>query len=147
MGLDKSYVDRLITEKGEQAVTQALANKKMDIVFNRCQKTKEIPKCLDQLREYLETLDKYDEYKDRIRLVGLLPQHKIINITNNRGALFYDKDRTLSNRTDIIARSIIDQNAVYPSLAYSNSEIRTHLEKKSGHGLSSAFNRIASGLN
>ena len=145
-GLDKSYVDRLITEKGEQAVTQALANKKMGIIFNRCQKTREIPQCLDQLREYLETLDKYDEYKDRIRLVGLLPQHKIINITNNRGTLFYDKDRTLSNRIDIIAKNIIDQNAVYPTLAYSNSEILTHLEKKSNHGLSGAFNRIASSL-
>ena len=147
MGLDKSYVDRLVTKRGEQAVTQALANKKMGIIFNRCQKTKEISLCLDQLREYLETLDKYEEYKDRIRLVGLLSHHKIINITNNRGALFYDKDRNLSNRMDMVARSIIDPNAVYPTLAYSNSEIRTHLEKKSNQGLSGAFNRIASSLN
>ena len=127
-------------------MTQELANKKMGIIFNRCQKTKEIPQCLDQLREYLETLDKYDEYKDRIRLVGLLPQHKIINITNNRGALFYDKDRTLSHRMDVVARSIIDQNAVYPTLAYSNPEIRTYLERESSQGLSGAFNRIASSL-
>ena len=146
-GLDKYYVDRIIAERGEQAVTQALANKKMGIIFNRCQKTKEISPCLDQLREYLETLDKYEEYRDRIRLVGLLPHHKIINITNNRGALFYDKDRTLSNRIDAVARSIIDQNAVYPTLAYSNSEIRTHLEKKPSRGLSRAFSRIASSLN
>ncbi|SVB15999.1 uncharacterized protein METZ01_LOCUS168853, partial [marine metagenome] len=146
-GLDKSYVDRLITEKGEQAVTQALANKKMGIIFNRCQKTKEISRCLDQLREYLETLDKYDEYKNRICLIGSLPQHKIINITNNRGALFYDKDRTLSHRMDVVTGSIIDQNAVYPTLAYSNSEIRTHLEKKSNQGLGGAFNRIASSFN
>ena len=118
----------------------------MSIIFNRCQKTKEIPQCLDQLREYLETLDKYDEYKDRIHLVGLLPQHKIINITNNRGALFYDKDRTLSNRMDIIASSIIDLDTVYPTLAYSNSEIRTYLERQSSQGLSGAFNRIASSL-
>ena len=145
-GLDKSYVDKLIAEKGEEAVTQALTNKKMGIVFNRCQKTKEISTCLDQLREYLETLDKYDEYKDRIRLIGLLPQHKIINITNNRGALFYDKDRNLSNRMDVIAQSVIDKNAVYPTLAYSNSEIRTYLEKTSNQGLSGAFNRIASSL-
>ena len=119
----------------------------MGIIFNRCQKTKEISPCLDQLREYLETLDKYEEYKDRIHLVGLLPHHKIINITNNRGALFYDKDRTLSSRIDAVARSIIDQNAVYPTLAYSNSEIQTHLEKKPSRGLSSAFSRIASSLN
>jgi len=146
-GLDKYYVDRIIAERGEQAVTQALANKKMGIIFNRCQKTKEISPCLDQLREYLETLDKYEEYRDRIHLVGLLPQHKIIDITTNRGALFYDKDRTLSNRIDAVARSIIDQNAVYPTLAYSNSEIQTHLEKKPSRGLSSAFSRIASSLN
>lgn len=146
MGLDKSYADRLITEKGEQAVTQALANKKMGIVFNRCQKPKEIFQCLDQLREYLETLDKYEEYKDRIRLIGLLPHHKIINITNNRGAMFYDKDKTLSNRMDVVATSIIDSDAVYPTLSYSNSEIQAHLEKKSNQGLGGAFNRIASNL-
>jgi len=145
-GLDKSYVSRLITEKGEKAITQALANKKMGIIFNRCQKTKEIPQCLDQLREYLETLDKYEDYKDRIHLVGLLPHHKIINITNNRGALFYDKDRILSNRMDLVASSIIDSKAVYPTLAYSNAEIRTYLEKKTSQGISGAFSRIASSL-
>ena len=145
-GLDKFYVDRQITEKGEKAVTQSLANKKMGIIFNRCQKTKDISPCLDQLREYLETLDKYEEYQDRIHLVGLMPHHKIINITNNRGTLFYDKDRTLSNRIDTVATSIIDPNAVYPTLAYPNSEIQTHLEKKFSNGLSSAFDRIASSL-
>ena len=92
-------------------------------------------------------MDKYDEYKNRICLIGSLPQHKIINITNNRGALFYDKDRTLSHRMDVVTGSIIDQNAVYPTLAYSNSEIRTHLEKKSNQGLGGAFNRIASSFN
>ena len=101
---------------------------------------------LSWLREYLETLDKYDKYKDRIRLVGLLPHHKIINITNNRGSLFYDKDRNLSKRIDSIANSIIDQKAVYPTLAYSNSEIRTILEKKSNFGLGGTFDRIASSL-
>jgi septum formation inhibitor-activating ATPase MinD len=145
-GLDKSYVDKLITERGEKAVTQALANKKMSIIFNRCKKTKEISPCLDQLREYLETLDQYEEYKDRIRLVGLMPDHKIINITNNRGTVFYGKDKTLSNRINTIARSILNEDVVYPTLAYSNSEIQTYLEKQSHMGFSNTLNRIASGL-
>ncbi len=145
-GLDKAYVNRLISERGEEAVAQALANKKMGIIFNRCQDIKEIPQCLNQLREYLETLDKYGEYKDKIHLIGMLPHHKIINITNNRGTLFYDKDRTLSNRMDIVAKSIIDQNATCPTLAQSNQEIQTYLEKKSRSGLGSKFSRIASTL-
>jgi hypothetical protein len=118
----------------------------MGIVFNRCQNTNEIHLCLDQLREYLETLDKYEEYKDRIHLVGLLPNHKVIKITNNRGTIFYDKDKMLSNRVDAVARSIIDPNAVCPTLAYSNAEILSKLEKKSGPSLSRTFSRIASSL-
>ena len=145
-GLDKSYVDRLISTRGEKAVMQALESKKMGIVFNRYQKTNEIHLCLDQLREYLETLDKYEEYKDRIHLVGLLPNHKVINITNNRGTIFYDKDKMLSNRVDAIARSIIDPNAVCPTLAYSNAEILSKLEKKSGPSFGRTFSRIASSL-
>ncbi|KMP10772.1 hypothetical protein UR09_03115 [Candidatus Nitromaritima sp. SCGC AAA799-A02] len=145
-GLDKAYVNRLIAARGEEAVTQALANKKMGILFNRCQGTKEIAQCLDRLREYLETLDKYQVYRDRIHLVGMLPHHKIINITNNRGTLFYDKDRTLSNRMDVVARSIIEQNASCPTLAYSNEEILAYLEKKSRSGLGSKISRIASSL-
>ena len=145
-GLDKSYVDRLISKKGEKAVKQALESKKMGIIFNRCQNTKEIHLSLDQLREYLETLDKYEEYKDRIHLVGLLPNHKVINITNNRGTIFYDKDKMLSNRVDAVARSIIDPNAVCPTLAYSNAEILSKLEKKSGPSFGRTFSRIASSL-
>jgi hypothetical protein len=125
---------------------QALESKKMGIIFNRCQNTNEIHLCLDQLREYLETLDKYEEYKDRIHLVGLLPNHKVVNITNNRGTIFYDKDKMLSNRVDAIARSIIDPNTVCPTLAYSNAEILSKLEKKSGPSLSRTFSRIASSL-
>ncbi len=145
-GLDKSYVDRLIASKGQEAVMQALATKKMGIIFNRCQDTNEIPLCLDQLREYLETLDKYEKYKDRIHLIGLLPTNKVINITNNRGTLFYDKDKKLSNRIDIIAKSIIDSNATRPTLAYSNAEILSKLEEQSGLGIGRAFSRIASSL-
>ena len=145
-GLDKSYVARLIATRGEQAVTQALASKKMGIIFNRCQNTNEIPQCLDRLRDYLDTLDKYEQYKDRIHLTGLLPNHKVINITNNRGTLFYDKDKALSHRVDAVARNIIDSNAESPTLAYSNQEILSHLKKNVSTGFGRTFSRIASSL-
>jgi cellulose biosynthesis protein BcsQ len=145
-GLDKSYVDRLITKRGEEAVEQTLKKKKMGVIFNRCQSNNEVSLGLDQLREYLDTLDKYDRYKDRIHLVGLLPNHKIINITNNRGSLFYGKDKMLSNKIDVIAKSIIDPNVIHPTLAKSNAEIISSLEKKSTHGFGKTFSRIASSL-
>jgi len=61
-GLDKSYVDRLVAIRGEKAVARALKTKKMGIIFNRCQNNKEITLCLDQLRDYLDILDKYEKY-------------------------------------------------------------------------------------
>ncbi len=145
-GLDKSYVDRLIAIRGEKAVEQTLKAKKMSIIFNRCQNNKEITLCLDQLRDYLDILDKYEKYKDRIHLAGWLPNHKVINITNNRGTLFYDKDQTLSGRMDAIAKSIIDPNYTCPTLIYSNAEIISSLEKKSKRGFGTTFSRIASSL-
>ena len=72
--------------------------------------------------------------------------NKVINITNNRGTLFYDKDKKLSNRIDIIAKSIIDSNATRPTLAYSNAEILSKLEEQTGLGIGRAFSRIASSL-
>jgi len=145
-GLDKSYVDRLIAIRGETAVEQTLKTKKMGIIFNRCQNNNEVTQCLDQLRDYLDTLDKYEKYKDRIHLVGALPNHKVVNITNNRGTLFYGKDKTLSGRMDAIAKSIIDPNYTCPTLIYSNAEIISSLEKKSNLGLSATLSRIASSL-
>ena len=145
-GLDKSYVDRLIAIKGEKAVEQTLKTKKMSIIFNRCQNNNEVTLCLDQLRDYLDTLDKYEKYKDRIHLVGSLPNHKVVNITNNRGTLFYGKDKTLSGRMDAIAKSIIDPNYTCPTLIYSNAEIISSLEKKSKLGFGTTFSRIASSL-
>jgi len=145
-GLDKSYVDRLIAIRGEKAVEQTLKTKKMSIIFNRCQNNNEVTQCLDQLRDYLDTLDKYEKYKDRIHLVGSLPNHKVVNITNNRGTLFYGKDKTLSGRMDAIAKSIIDPNYTCPTLIYSNAEIISSLEKKSNFGLGTTFSRIASSL-
>ena len=143
-GLDKSYVDRLIARRGEKAVEQTLKTKKMSIIFNRCQNSNEVTRCLDQLRDYLDTLNKYEQYKDRIHLVGALPNHKVVNITNNRGTLFYGKDKTLSSRIDAIAKSIIDPNVTFPTLIYSNAEIISSLEKKSKLGFT--FSRIASSL-
>ena len=145
-GLDKAYVARLIASRGEKAVEQTLKTKKMSIIFNRCQNNNEVTQCLDQLRDYLETLGKYEKYKDRIHLVGALPNHKVINITNNRGTLFYGKDKTLSGLMDTITKSVIDPNVTSPTLVYSNAEITSSLEKKSKLGFGTTFSRIASSL-
>lgn len=126
-GFDKAYVDKLVAEEGEQAVRRSLENKKMSIIFNRCQDDREIPRSLNQLREYLDTLDKYEKYKNRIHIAGMVPHHKVINITNNRGALFYDKDRSLTDRMDRVAKNIIDRNAGCPVLGSGNKEIQDYL--------------------
>jgi cellulose biosynthesis protein BcsQ len=145
-GLDKAYVNRMIALRGEKAVTEILSNKKFGIIFNRCQSPKEISNCLDQLREYLETLDRYDEYKDRIHMVGMVPHHKIINITNNRGTLFYDKDSSLSKCINLIAKNIITDNKNCPTLSNSNGEILQFLQKKGQGSWASRFGKIASSL-
>ena len=145
-GLDKAYVNRMIALRGEEAVTEILSNKKFGIIFNRCQSPKEISNCLDQLREYLETLDRYDEYKDRIHMVGMVPQHKIINITNNRGTLFYDKDSSLSKCINLIVENILTDNQNCPTLSNTNGEILQFLQKKGQGSWASRFGRIASSL-
>ncbi len=145
-GLDKAYVNRMIAMRGQEAVTEILSNKKFGIIFNRCQSPKEISNCLDQLREYLETLDRYDEYKDRIHMVGMVPHHKIINITNNRGTLFYDKDSSLSKCINLIAENILTDNQNCPTLSNSNGEILQFLQKKGQGSWASRFGRIASSL-
>jgi cellulose biosynthesis protein BcsQ len=145
-GLDKAYVNRMIAERGTEAVTEILSNKKFGIIFNRSQSPKEISICLDQLREYLETLDRYDAYKDRIHMVGMVPQHKIINITNNRGTLFYDKDSSLSKSINLIAENILTNNHNCPTLSNSNQETLQFLQKNGQGGWSSRLGRIASSL-
>ncbi|MBC8283529.1 MAG: ParA family protein [Nitrospinae bacterium] len=145
-GLDKAYVNRMIANRGEEAVTEILSNKKFGIIFNRCQSSSEISSCLDQLREYLETLDRYEEYKDRIHMVGMVPHHKIINITNNRGTLFYNKDSSLSKCINLIAENILTDNKNCPTLSNSNSEILHFLQKKGKGSWVSRFNRIASSV-
>jgi cellulose biosynthesis protein BcsQ len=145
-GMDKAYVNRMISSKGEEAVAEILANKKFGIIFNRCQQSREIASCLDQLREYLETLDRFEEYKDRIHMVGMVPHHKIINITNNRGTLFYDKDTALSSCINLVAENIISENKFSPTLSHTNNEILQFLQKNGKGSWISRFNRIASSL-
>jgi len=145
-GMDKAYVNRMISSKGEQAVAEILANKKFGIIFNRCQQSREIAGCLDQLREYLDTLDRFEEYKDRIHMVGMVPHHKIINITNNRGTLFYDKDTALSSCINLVAENIISENKFSPTLSNTNNEILQFLQKNGKGSWISRFNRIASSL-
>ena len=84
--------------------------------------------------------------KDRIHLVGMVPHHKIINITNNRGTLFYDKDSALSNCINLIAENIISENEFSPTLSNSNDEILQFLQKNGKGSWMSRFNRIASSL-
>jgi cellulose biosynthesis protein BcsQ len=142
-GLDKAYVNRLVAAKGQQAIAESLRNKKIGIFFNRCQGPDEIKDCLRRLREYLDTLDKYEEYKNRICIVGMMPQHRIINITNNRGALFYDKDRDLKSRLDLVAKSIMSENDCSPTLAWPDEEILQYLNNKGKSGLAARISRLA----
>jgi len=127
-GLDKEYVDRVISEQGKNAVFQSMKNKKLGILFNRCQDSDAIKTALGQLREYLDTLDKYQQYKNRIHIVGMVPNHKIINITNNHRALFYDMDMALTEKMDQIARSIATGNEDCPTLGDSDKEIIRYLK-------------------
>jgi cellulose biosynthesis protein BcsQ len=145
-GLDKAYVNRMIASKGEKAVSEILANKKFGIIFNRCQQSQEIANCLDQLREYLDTLDRLEEYKDRIHMVGMVPHHKIINITNNRGTLFYDKDSGLTSCVNLIAKNIISENKYCPTLSNSNDDIIQFLQKNGKGSWLNRFKSMASSL-
>lgn len=142
-GLDKVYVNRLIAAKGHRAIEDALRDKKIGIFFNRCQGANEITDCLHRLREYLDTLDKYEDYKNRIYIVGMMPQHRIIHITNNRGALFYDKDRDLRSRLDLVAQSILSEDASSPTLSCSDEEILQYLQGKDKSGLVARISRLA----
>jgi MinD-like ATPase involved in chromosome partitioning or flagellar assembly len=133
-------------DKAEAAVSEILANKKFGIIFNRCQQGKEISNCLDQLREYLDTLDRLEMYKDRIHMVGMVPHHKIINITNNRGTLFYDKDSALSNCINLIAENIISENKFCPTLSNKNNEILHFLQKNGKSDWLGSIKRMAGSL-
>jgi len=143
VGLDKDYVNRLISAKGHRAVEETLRDKKIGLLFNRCQGTDEISDCLKRMREYLDTLDKYEEYKNRIRIVGMMPQHKIIHITNNQRTLFYDKDKELRQRMDLVAQGIQSDSPPPPSLSCTDDEILQYLEAKGKPSFAARFGRLA----
>jgi len=140
-GLDKAYVNRLIAAHGHRAVEDTLRNKKIGLLFNRCQGSDEIADCLKRMREYLDTLDKYEEYKNRIRIVGMMPQHKIIHITNNQRTIFYDKDKQLQKRMDLIAKSIHSNHP--PALSSSDDEILEYLADRKKSGFAQRLGRLA----
>lgn len=129
VGLDRAHVKRLIAQKGKGDLYQSIKNKKLGLVFNRCQSNQEIEKALKMLREYLDTLDKYHQYKTRIQIVGMVPNNKVINITNNRKSLFYNMDIGLSERMDQIAKAILSENTVCPTLADDDKTIISYLNK------------------
>jgi cellulose biosynthesis protein BcsQ len=140
-GLDKVYVNRLVAAHGHRAVEDTLRDKKIGLIFNRCQGSDEISDCLKRMREYLDTLDKYEEYKNRIRIVGMMPQHKIIHITNNQRTLFYDKDKQLQRRTDLIAKSVHSNRP--PTLSSSDDEILEYLADREKSGFAQRLGRLA----
>ncbi len=142
-GLDKAFADKLVAERGEKAVIDSLRNKKFGIVFNRFQGEEEIVSCITQMREYLDILDKLDEYKDRIHIMGMVPFCKIINITNNRGVIFYEKDRDLSGKMDMISRNILSKNKSCPTLSWRNQEILRYLNKNGRSGISKKINWLS----
>ncbi len=143
-GLDKEFASRMTLKEGEGNFLASMREKKFGILFNRSSESKEVIEALARLREYLDTLDKYETYKDRIHIVGLLPHHKVINITNNRGALFYDKDMGLTARMNGVAESILTHNAHCPTLASSDKEILKYLARPGGGGFSTPLVRLAS---
>ena len=94
----------------------------------------------------METLDRFEEYKDRIHMVGMVPHHKIINITNNRGTLFYDKDSSLSKCINLVAENILSENKNCPTLSNQNQEILNFLQKQGQGSWASRFSKIASSV-
>ncbi len=144
VGLDRAHVKRLIAQKGKGDLYQSIKNKKLGLVFNRCESNNEIEKALKMLREYLDTLDKYHQYKTRIQIVGMVPNNKVINITNNRKSLFYNMDISLSERMDLIAKAILSENTVCPTLADDDKTIISYLNKVKKPQLFDKLTKIAS---
>ena len=144
VGLDRAHVKRLIEQKGKSDLYQSIKSKKLGLVFNRCQNNQEIEKALKMLREYLDTLDKYHQYKRRIQIVGMVPNNKIINITNNRKSLFYNMDIGLSERMDLMAKAILSENTICPTLADDDKTIISYLNKVKKPQLFDRLTRLAS---
>jgi len=144
VGFDLAHVKRLIAQKGKGDLYQSIKNKKLGLVFNRCQGNHEIEKALKMLREYLDTLDKYHQYKTRIQIVGMVPNNKVINITNNRKSLFYNMDIGLSDRMDQVAKAILSENTICPTLADDDKTIISYLNKIKKPQLFDKLTRLAS---
>ena len=144
VGLDRAHVKHLIAQKGKGALYQSIKNKKLGLVFNRCQDNYEIEKALKMLREYLDALDKYHQYKTRIQIVGMIPNNKVINITNNRKSLFYNMDIGLSDRMDQVAKAILSENTICPTLADDDKTIISYLNKIKKPHLFDKLTRLAS---
>ncbi|MDH5763234.1 MAG: ParA family protein [Nitrospinota bacterium] len=147
LGLDRAHVNRIIMKKGKGDLHQSIKNKKLGIVFNRCQSNQEIETALSMMRDYLTTLDKYHQYKSRIQIVGMVPHHKVINITNNRKTLFYNMDVGLSERMDLVAKGILSENSVCPSLADDDKTIISYLNKFKKPQLFDRLTKVASSAN
>jgi len=147
MGLDRAHVNRIIAQKGKGDLYQSIKNKKLGIVFNRCQNNQEIENALKMIRDYLDTLDKLHQYKSRIHIVGMVPQHKVINITNNRKSLFYNMDIALSERMDLVAKSILSDNTICPTLADNDKTIIRFLSKFKKPQLLDRLTKVASNTN
>ena len=143
VGLDRAHVKRLIEQKGKSDLYQSIKNKKLGLVFNRCQSNQEIETALKMLREYLDTLDKFHQYKRRIQIVGMVPNHKVINITNNRKSLFYNMDIGLSERMDLLAKAILSENTICPTLADDDKTILSYLNKTKKPQLFDKLTRLA----
>lgn len=144
-GLDKIYVNKLISERGVKAVEDSLQNKKMGILMNRCQDIKETSSALKSLRDYLDILNKYEKYKNRIHVIGMIPHHKIINITSHQGTLFYDKDSALKNRMNLVANSILTDYKECPTLGDNDDRITSYLQKADKGSFTSRLSQFAGG--
>lgn len=142
-GLDKLYVNQLIAGQGVQAVEDSLRNKKMGILLNRCQDTKGISSALTSLRDYLDILDKYQKYKRKIHIMGMVPHHKVINITSHKGTLFYNSDVGLKNRMDLVANGIVTDYKECPTLADDDDKIISYLQKAEKGSFASRISQIA----
>ncbi len=142
-GLDKNYVTQLTAQKGHNAIVQSLKNKKLGIIFNRGQNPSEIPNALNMLKDYLETLDKYQQLKKRIHILSSLPNHKVINITNNHGTLFYKMDPGLSGCMDMVARAILSDYKTCPTLESGEKTIMEYLTAAKKPPLMGKISQIA----
>jgi len=135
-GLEKAYIDKAVAKDGKAAVYHSMKNKKLGLVFNRCEDPKQIPPALNRLREYLDTLDKFQQYKKRIYIVGMVPQSKVVNITNNRGVLFYNMDGKLAASMDQVAQSVLTGYESCPTLEDDDKTILQYLDRgKKSKGL------------